>query len=608
MARANSQTLVDKSIEFTKELGYVPQCPAESATVYSTHAFLRQAVDFRHALPIKRTLLGGTTALAILPDVIGYDCGTYEMLHRHTLFGFFARLFDPKVEAAFLDSPSTISPILYASSRNLASFDELRQCHQCAVDDVKAGKIAGWRLIHQLPFVSCCPWHGNLLRSRCSDCGTVYDRGSSFRLPSNTCWNCGRSTAKTGEIQGRPAEISLAKLCVRIFNGDAHELRPLNWADVVTFLVRLHGGAESAIDYLVALICSRWEYRSVYEKGLATSIKNEIELSVRPCDCFTRLLIREALDSSHPSVISAFTHEDGGADGLYAQEEAFGRELAKAAVAARLPLAVGNLIRNDFQTRSVAKACGVGAHVVSKFLNDLPHALQADLQEWACREVAEGRMRVRSHSPFWGSNRRRLFRRILQMVVQNNPEASRGEIKRAITGVYNWLRKNDRNRFEATVPSKHLMVSNFPSELGKIQRAIEMLAEAAEKNPAITRSELINLLPGVCKWLAKKCPLALDVFVPVLVKEHPAQVPVGIDLVRPSVRLPRRYRSDRQRIELGKAYLSSLGDLNPEISNRVLRSLAPSVVKRLRLAAPAWLDRYLLGRKKNTLLHAKRSN
>lgn len=67
----------------------------------------------------------------------------------------------------------------------------LAWCPDCSEQDVAANGWAPWRVVHQVPFVHHCVWHGTPLLSICRRCACALDQGGGWRLPGDACEVCG---------------------------------------------------------------------------------------------------------------------------------------------------------------------------------------------------------------------------------------------------------------------------------------------------------------------------------------------------------------------------------------------------------------------------------
>ena len=103
-----------------------------------------------------------------------------------------------------------------------------RSCRLCAIEQTCKLGTAHWMVIHQLPGIYHCPFHGQPLDIECEKCGQALGGAGVGRLPGEPCKSCGGTAAVRSDRVLTSGEIELAKLYVSLLKGEGPELDPVS--------------------------------------------------------------------------------------------------------------------------------------------------------------------------------------------------------------------------------------------------------------------------------------------------------------------------------------------------------------------------------------------
>lgn len=210
----------------------------------------------------KRNILGDRVAYAtraLFADSLSPE----DVLHRHTLFGVYSRALSRSAADSWCKSLVAGERHTQPRSRvRVASFGglrlsttDLRSCRSCVEQDEGEVGFPSWRVLHLLPALLHCPYHGDALVSEVA--GSVGDNMWEFRLPSTN--GDDRKSQRTG-----PASDGYAmylRYWVELFEGRLQTVEAHSWANLMDLVVERIGGTKQAIGELTIQLTRSWGKR-----------------------------------------------------------------------------------------------------------------------------------------------------------------------------------------------------------------------------------------------------------------------------------------------------------------------------------------------------------
>lgn len=238
------------------------------------------------------------------------------ILLRHTQVGYLARFSSDRLQqqivAELLAGKSSIAAEHLQGPKGVRLVrEELHWCRSCAADDLADDGIPDWRVVHQIPIVTHCPWHFERLINRCERCQTPSDNGTRWLLPGDGC-KCigkqkGQRASHADEQSNSDPYRRLLTNVDRVFQGRRPELRPAAWRALVRSYVSVHGSVSMAARVAKAEAQAMW--RASREAPVAVSIlklieegalERELGLYSRPREpLMMRLVLLDVLDRTH---------------------------------------------------------------------------------------------------------------------------------------------------------------------------------------------------------------------------------------------------------------------------------------------------------------------
>lgn len=227
---------------------------------YSTHLKTRMRFCQTNSIgPISkfgagaRNFLQGFFADALPPE---------QIFRKHTLYGFYSLgLSNSSASewATHLAGGSMQSLAYYTRQVRFGGADKgLRWCPACATADQINFGFSAWRVVHQLPFLQLCHEHNLPLCISCKVCKKPLDSGTEYRLPGESCSECGSS-----HFEDFPSSVSdgyrtLHSVSERIFNTQSDEFRPGNWEKRIAKFLARHRSRQAAEQLVEEKICTKW--------------------------------------------------------------------------------------------------------------------------------------------------------------------------------------------------------------------------------------------------------------------------------------------------------------------------------------------------------------
>lgn len=249
--------------------------------------------------------LFGENVLSATRALFGDSLSPEEVLSRHTLFGIYSRaLTQPSADwwAAEIIAGSATrwfrSPISLPSVRTnfrLAT-DELRSCASCMQRDVEENGFPSWHLIHLIPALHHCPYHGDLL---VPEAWNTRDEMWSLSLPTGV--STGKPTPRLESASD--GYVSYLRLWVAFVEGRLPIASSHNWGRFMHFVAQRLGDLDGAVRAISNQLMQSWSARpdqfpEMLERHvLPDFIKSELQYSTSHSRIAQKLVILTACDA-----------------------------------------------------------------------------------------------------------------------------------------------------------------------------------------------------------------------------------------------------------------------------------------------------------------------
>lgn len=389
-----------------------------------------------------------------------------EILAKHTLFGYYSLGLSVKRASeweASLSRGDYARPTRYIRNAGAAIVSEsLRWCPVCAQDDIEVHGYATWKVVHQLPCISVCPSHGNVLLSRCEYCDHPNDDGRVVRLPSEPCSQCGRLQFNTVFKSARPAVVDFARLCGHSVDTQDSVFRPEHWVHLMRVAQMHLGSPQKVLEVVRTKLLDLWGVGSLEEIGseLRISCRSNFLVQVihghlTASPLAIQMLVLQVLEAEFPEirtqaecVVEAQSLDVAMAlgDSSAKDERAHIHSARQFGVCDQLAMA-----RSEFSKLArVADDLGISRQHALKLANRIESAVRSDKESGAPSLDASVSRREKKENM-----RREKYRSQVQGVLVMEPTINRtGMWHRCKTAVL-WLSKHDRAWLDRAVPVIH---------------------------------------------------------------------------------------------------------------------------------------------------------
>lgn len=536
-----------------------------------------------------------------------------DVLNRHTLFGFYSRLLPSESVARWKDDLASYRKTPFARYLDtnigpistIGAYGVLRRCQACVDSDFENGLVPGWRVLHQLPFLRHCAEHGELLSSHCPECAQAMERGDTYRLPSDPCRHCGSTQRHRRAVETCQGQVRLGHLCERIFRGLVPELDAMRWTGWIRQWRERFGTAEAAAAQIEKRLLELWKATSVDQiselLGLVLAddfVIAELNLETNPRVWLPRLLVFAAAESLLANDRQPQEPEDLSAT---AEVQSPIQRLYLLAAMSSIPNAIVDRLVAGEAMNAMTGARAVTRHRLRIFLDGLPK----DLRQFLNAASEKGQQERRDTDPRKAAKHEALraaSRQALLDVLSSNPTLARFEVEALISSRYAWLIRNDREWFDAVLPSRRPQhagcqgwYSRFNSADERRESHRKNVLALLHKEPRLGRSEVYARLRGPMAWLLAHDRAWCDEHVPIRARYHSsfAWYSGEVPLVMPEPMLKARYRSDAERTAVAKKFVTTVKKLNPQLTRSQFRRLCLAPVQWLRAVDPDWLERKL---------------
>ena len=124
-----------------------------------------------------------------------------------------------------------------------------RCCGQCVLEQEYTFGIGHWLVVHQLPGIVTCPFHGARLLGSCAGCGHSLGNAGQLTLPSDPCLQCGSTKRQSVRFNQSAGAEDLGQFYLALLAGAAIDLSPATRLDHSRSLVGMDRskGATSAL-------------------------------------------------------------------------------------------------------------------------------------------------------------------------------------------------------------------------------------------------------------------------------------------------------------------------------------------------------------------------
>jgi len=544
--------------------------------------------------------------------VFGGEVSGLDVLMHHTLFGFYSRLLTENANKKWAEDLANCSRVPIFSYfdttsgpvSSLGASGALRKCYACIDSDLARGEIPGWRVLHQLPFLSHCVEHAQHLVSICPSCSRAFERGADFRLPSDPCMHCGYAEYSVRKPELCRGQLLLGRLCGRVFSGLAADLEPSRWVGWVNATTAEFGNAGIAVESVEHHLVELWGVKSIAELSSVLGctlpgdfVRQELGLAMSSRVWLSRLLVYSAVGSlmnKNP------TARDGATEEKTEVNDHF-ELLARLAAASAIPqgvidrLVAGEAVSAVIGTRTVT----IGR--LRRFLRSLPGEISSLLQ----KNGKNGRQQRQADSPLKEEKHDELLavnRQALLDAKAANAGLTRTAAANLFPGRYRWLTRHDSEWLAAELPSLRRSsegmqgwFSYFDNDEERRQAYQNLVLEFLQHKPGSGRTEVYKEQRRSMTWLLQNERAWCDVHVPFRAKPHSSfEWYRGTKpLVLPEPILKSRYRDDVERTTLSKTTVLQMRALNPHLLRSELIRACYSSIKWLRHREPAWLEEHL---------------
>lgn len=446
-----------KSAKFTKSIPLLVQ-PPPGTLIYGlftlqhrlSGATGRQQTSFR-IFGTQTQKIGGAFpgfAQKVSEALFGGALTPVEVLHRHTLFGFYSKGLDPGLAdqwAAELvkgNSRSGLSKSLNLAFRAVKVRKEyLCYCVECSRQELSIAGYSLWKGCHQLPGVCCCHLHKTLLTSHCSNCQQPLDSWAAFTLPGDPCRHCGANVPASTR-KAVPAAVELSKDCEKVLVTDCDDFRPISWASKLRRVVACSQPPGSLQKELASELKRAWQLGDKESKQLAMSVARR-QMLVREIESLNEpLLMKERL------VVLGSLRRLGLSEPPSAQLEVTEtyRKLERYVASVGLPVGICNLLLDNASAKQIEAKSGIGSARILAAIRGAPRDLRS--------LISRKKKSVNFTGPRFGAgmNQREVYREKVRYVLENFELVTRTTIARSLTQAIRWMRVHDAKWLEKALP------------------------------------------------------------------------------------------------------------------------------------------------------------
>lgn len=427
----------------------------------------------------------------------------------HSSVAFHGKFISRQDELAWHQSAGQGHALAIRNMREQTNFDEsrkrgLRYCEECAEDDIRAYGCAHWHVCHQLCGVYHCPRHQEPLMSLCARCGAPLSTSHLLlRLPRDPCRACGAIGGRAQDHEVPAVYWTYLDLCRRALEDKAPELRPRARHAIVSKLNSYWletGTTQTMRDRLFESwhVSSLDDFRGqmgsnigahAFEHLLANGVAvapNQITAAVVSCAIanLPSSLLAEALKGTAEEVVVELSRQSGLEQTLLSHAERTG-----------YPIELARGLAAGIAQTGATRRGRASAAAQTRFLAGLSKA-DRDLVT-AARVAAKAK---KAGLPTIGSAEYGQHAREVALEVLKTGDARRRSIPQHL---YKWLKTHDGNWLNAHFPRKADLSESFKA----MHRTA---AQRLRLQGAQTRGELQKASSACYQWLRRNDAEWLD--------------------------------------------------------------------------------------------------
>lgn len=343
--------------------------------------------------PIRHLL--GVTALRTAVQIFGSDSHAPRLLENNTLYGVYSKAMSNEGaeawKAAILSESllTTRSQIRFKVPLRHLATPRLRYCDRCNEGSIAERGISAWHVLHQVPAVDRCPFHGCPL-SWHLQC-TVRRGGAdhfTVHLPGEV------EAAELDDLGALPESEGYARYLKRwseAYDALLPAISAGQWISTVRRAIEDCGGQKVLAQKLEQHALKTWclSIKEISDRlsfeGAEQSVKLELDLSSSAADIGRRLFVYSLLED--------FCNVDGSLDMQLEIRLPFVKgnsdtppssalmELQRIAVARGLPLVTAHALSCDISLEAASFMSRVGPRSIARFARSLSQQLLEDLEQ-----------------------------------------------------------------------------------------------------------------------------------------------------------------------------------------------------------------------------------
>ncbi len=338
----------------------------------------------------KRNLYGERVRFAT-SALFGDSLSARDVLQRHTLFGIYSRALSQNAADSWANSlidggrrSNKRPPIRAPIEEGFRSFTaELRSCKRCVMMDLDEFGFPSWHLLHVLPPVHHCPYHGDALITEIK--GNIGGNMWQLRLPTGVSIEEPRHTFTSAS----DGYVAYLRLWTELLDGKLPIISAETWANYMSHVAERTGSTENAIGELSEHLTRSWDSRPDQLRNLLGNhvqhdfVRNELEHRTTPSRIAQKLVILTACDSlgilppreTTPEQTSLALSFNSRAAPLQPREQL----LRDALLHFGVPLAMLPGLISGHCRQSISRSSGVHRHQVQRAIDNFPSALLDEL-------------------------------------------------------------------------------------------------------------------------------------------------------------------------------------------------------------------------------------
>lgn len=355
----------------------------------------------------KRNLLG-ERVLHASKSLFGQSLSAEQVLLRHTLFGVYSRALPQSSADSWAKAivgvgrrsypPSQIQMSVAAKGFRFFTAD-LRSCKTCITRDMDEFGFPSWYLLHVLPPVHHCPYHGDALNPEIK--GSVGGNMWKLRLPTGVPLEISSQRFEAAS----DGYVGYLRCWVDLLEGRLPMIAADAWANCVDLVIERMGSVEDAVCELSRQLTRSWNSPADRLPDILGAhvqrdfVRNELEHRAAPGRIAQKLVMLMACDSMGilqakegvPEQLNMPLLPIGQANQFRSREKL----LRGAVLHTGFPLAIVVGLASGHSVLAIGRSAGVHRHQVTRAIASLPtailEALRADesweADSWLTKEL-----------------------------------------------------------------------------------------------------------------------------------------------------------------------------------------------------------------------------